>query len=271
MVGWNIVAGHTRHSRPTFNWASHDRYRPHGHEPIWKRQSRSWARCRAESRRPPAEHSHAPSESRGSPALPRRFAVDYRVNRHDVGGPLRRWSGEASSRPGTGAECSCVASHSITASRAAHAGRTWCAVEVSGVDIRLINFEEKRGDPAIWRSLSLQRGEQIFEFMLLRVLDGVPLCLADHTLPATRFSGLVAWVKDVQSISNLFMDYGIEDYKRSDTPMTCRLPEKEEVRLLGVQRAQPLIVLEGRNIDKTGRPLEISRSKWPADCISMKI
>ena len=75
----------------------------------------------------------------------------------------------------------------------------------------------------------------------------------------------------MRSVSDLFMEYGVEDYKRSDTTMTCRLPEKEEIQLLCIQRAQPLIVFEGRNIEKNGRPLEISRSKWPADCISVKI
>lgn len=139
------------------------------------------------------------------------------------------------------------------------------------VDIHLINFEERRGDPAIWRSLSLQRGERVFEFTLLRVLDGTPIYLAHHTLPAARFPGLADRVRDVRSVSDLFIEYGVEDYKRSDTTMTCRLPEKEEIQLLCIQRTQPLIVLEGRNIEKNGRPLEISRSKWPADCISVKI
>lgn len=201
----------------------------------------------------------------------RQLAVDYCANRHDVRRAIETLvrEGFITTRHGSG-----MYVRRLTLDYRIKSRTRWSDL-VRGrgekVDIRLINFEERRGDAAIWRSLCLQRGERVFEFTLLRILDGTPLCLAHHTLPAARFPGLGDRIKGVQSISSLFMDYGIEDFKRSDTTMTCRLPEKEEVRLLCIQRVQPVIILEGRNIEKSGRPLEISRSKWPADCISVKI
>lgn len=201
----------------------------------------------------------------------RQLAADYCANRHAVRLAIETLvrEGFVTTRHGSG-----MFVRRLTLDYRIKSRTRWSDIvrgRGEGADIRLIDFEEKRGTPAIWSSLSLQRGERVFEFTLLRVLDGTPICLAHHTVPASRFPGLDEKVRSVRSVSGLFMEYGIEDYKRSDTTMTCRLPEKEEIQLLCMQRGQPLIVLEGRNIDKNGRPLEISRSKWPADCISVKI
>lgn len=139
------------------------------------------------------------------------------------------------------------------------------------ITIRTLKFEEKRGDAAVWWQLATKRGERIVEFMLLRMLDDLPLCIAHHRLAAQRFPGLENRLEGVTSISDLYQKYGVKDYLRADTTISSRLPTREEAGLLHIRRAQPVIVLEGRNVEKDGHPLEISRSVWPADRIRVRI
>lgn len=153
--------------------------------------------------------------------------------------------------------------------------RTRWTEMVQGTDrliaIRILKLEEKRGDAGLWWQLATKRGERIVEFTLLRTLDERPLCIAHHHLPALRFPGLAEQMAGLTSVTDLYQKYGVADYLRADTTVTSRSPTREEASLLQIRRSQPVIVLEGRNIEKDGRPLEISRSIWPADRITVRI
>ena len=139
------------------------------------------------------------------------------------------------------------------------------------VNIQTLGFVEKRGNAEVWRQLAIQRGDRIIEFTLLRLLDELPLCVSTHLLPAGRFPGMTDHLEGLKSVTDIYVAYGIEDYVRADTTMTSRNPTGTECELLRIKRSQPVIVLEGRNMENDGRPLEISRSVWPSDRIRVKI
>lgn len=139
------------------------------------------------------------------------------------------------------------------------------------INIQTLGFKEKRGDVEVWRQLAIQRGDRIIEFTLLRLLDELPLCVSTHLLPARRFPGMDGHLKRLKSVTDIYMAYGIADYVRADTTMTSRKPTGTECELLSIKRSQPVIILEGRNMENDGRPLEISRSVWPAERIRVKI
>lgn len=139
------------------------------------------------------------------------------------------------------------------------------------VSIKTLGFEEKRGDAEVWRQLAMRRGDRIVEFTLLRMLDNLPLCVATHQLPAVRFPRLSERLESLTSVTDLYVAYGIRDYLRADTTMISRVPTRAECELLQVSRSRPVTVLEGRNMESDGRPLEISRSVWPSDRIRVRI
>lgn len=90
------------------------------------------------------------------------------------------------------------------------------------------------------------------------------VCLASHHFPEDRFAGLESAVHEVERISDLHRHFGIPDYLRNDTEITARKASPAERSVLGLGRSDWVLTLAGRNVDLTGRPIELSNSVWPA-------
>ena len=137
--------------------------------------------------------------------------------------------------------------------------------------IEILDLQERRVSPQLSKDLSISRRSRIFELHLLRWTGRDPLCVARHFFPAERFPDLPNRVTHAAGITDLIRSLGVEDFKRSDTAIAARHPTAAEARMLRIPTDSPVLVLEGRNVDTTGRPVEISRSIWPGSRIRVHV
>jgi GntR family phosphonate transport system transcriptional regulator len=137
--------------------------------------------------------------------------------------------------------------------------------------IELLEFSSRRATPELAKALTASRQARIFDLYIQRWTGDEPLCVARHIFPAARFPDLHEHVSGITGISELLGRLGIADFKRSDTAISARNPTREEARLLRLPFDSPVVVLEGRNVDAAGIPVELSTSIWPASRIRVHV
>lgn len=137
--------------------------------------------------------------------------------------------------------------------------------------IEILDLRQRRIDAQLARDLGIGRHGRIFDLHLLRWTGSDPLCVARHYFPAGRFPHLPDHIGSVTGISDLIRRMGLEDFRRSDTAISARLPTRAEAQMLRVAADSPVLILEGRNVDGAGRPIEISTSVWPASRIKVHV
>ena len=89
--------------------------------------------------------------------------------------------------------------------------------------------------------------------------DGMPVCVGRHMFPADLFADLQSVYEAERSITAVFRHYGIDDYARTGTRISTRMPTADEAKRLMQPRTIP--VLETAYVDfdtKTGRRLKFS-------------
>ena len=137
--------------------------------------------------------------------------------------------------------------------------------------IELLELQNRRAPPELTKALGMSRGSRIFDLYILRSTGREPLCIARHYFPAERFPDIPQIFPISDGISDLMRRLGTPDFLRSDTSISARLPTRQEAQLLQIAFDSPVVVLEGRNIDPTGLPIEISMSVWPASRIRVRV
>lgn len=137
--------------------------------------------------------------------------------------------------------------------------------------MELLSLHQPRVSAELARGLAISRRARIFDLHLLRWTGRDPLCIARHYLPVDRFPDLPNRFSEASGITDLIRRLGVEDTRRSDTAISARHPTRAEAEMLRIPQGSPVVVLEGRNVDSTGRPIEISNSIWPASRIRVHV
>lgn len=141
--------------------------------------------------------------------------------------------------------------------------------ENSSID--LLELRTRRPTPELARALTISRQSRVFDLYILRWTGLEPLCIARHFFSDERFPDLPEHISGLTGISRLLRQLGVADFRRSDTEISARQPTREEARLLHIPFDSPVVVLEGRNVDPKGIPVEISTSVWPASRIKVHV
>ena len=137
--------------------------------------------------------------------------------------------------------------------------------------MELLDLQVRRVSPELARDLSISLRSRIFDVHLLRWTGPDPLCVARHYFPAERFPDLRERLAEASGITDLIRRLGIADFKRSDTAISARHPSRSEAQMLNIPIDSPVLVLEGRNVDPAGQPIEISTSIWPGSRIRVHV
>jgi GntR family phosphonate transport system transcriptional regulator len=113
--------------------------------------------------------------------------------------------------------------------------------------------------------LACAEGTPLVVLELLRMADGQPISVVTTHFPAARFTGIEAQFEAHRSVTQALRHFGIEDYRRSFTRVSARLPGKEEAARLSQPLREPLIVVEGVNVAPQGCPIKYSIARCPAE------
>lgn len=135
----------------------------------------------------------------------------------------------------------------------------------------LLELQVRRASIEMARALATPRQARIFDLYIPRWTGRDPLCLARHYFSAERFPDLAEHLPAATGIGDLLRRMGTPDFRRSSSAISARQPTRAEAQWLQVPHDSPVIVLEGRNVDLSGIPVELSTSVWPAARIKVHV
>ncbi|KAF0813869.1 putative transcriptional regulator PhnF [Andreprevotia sp. IGB-42] len=123
--------------------------------------------------------------------------------------------------------------------------------------------------PKIAQALALQEGERVLQIDTVGRADGRVINFATHYFPAVRFAGLAEAFEETGSITEALKRYGVADYERVESRITARMPDDNVARLLQQTRNQPVLQVEGINVDQDGTPIEYGIGRFAGDAVQL--
>lgn len=136
---------------------------------------------------------------------------------------------------------------------------------------RLIANSREIALPWLIEKLELTGGEAVHRIEALRVADGVPISLSTSWFPAQRFPDLVTRYAETGSITKALATHGLTDYFRKRTDISARLAEPDEARWLQLTPGAPVLVTDLTNVDKDGKPIQVSQTRFAAERIQLTV
>jgi GntR family phosphonate transport system transcriptional regulator len=136
---------------------------------------------------------------------------------------------------------------------------------------RLTASAVEPAEPEIARRLRLKPGTAVLRLELLRHADRIPLCAATSWLPAERFPGAARIYASSNSITRMLAHLGVRDYARKSTQVTAAIADAAAASALKVALGRPILVVESTDVDGAGVPVITTRSRFPADRLSLTI
>lgn len=119
-----------------------------------------------------------------------------------------------------------------------------------------------------WRSaaaeLGLQEGEPIVFLRRVRCADGQPIAL-ETALLIGRLSPVVMGADLRNDSLHAILGSAGWGLRRGTATVTAEPASKEDARLLGVTRGDPMLVERRVILDEHGRPIEATESRYPAE------
>lgn len=128
--------------------------------------------------------------------------------------------------------------------------------------------------PAIARvaqRLALAEGEAVHWIESLRTVDGRPMCVISHFIPAQRFPDLIARYEEGSLHQFLSASYGCQ-LRRTESHVTAVLPQGDDAKYLGMPQNRPVLRVKSVNVDeRDGAPVEYAITRFRADRIQLRI
>lgn len=198
------------------------------------------------------------------------LATRFRVNRHTVRQALQALASEGlvRARQGSGTfVCERLLAHVL--SRRTRLGLS--LAEAGEVARRELLAHVERPAPE-WASgpqgLNCARVTQLESRAWLR--ERV-ISLSRSAFPLPRLAGIAEAFERSGSVTAALADLGVADYTRERSTISARLPSAAEAQALGRLPSEPVLVVDYRNLDLGGLPVEVGQTVFAADAVQLAV
>jgi GntR family transcriptional regulator, phosphonate transport system regulatory protein len=136
---------------------------------------------------------------------------------------------------------------------------------------RFLESATIKASEAVATGLAIRTGTQVHLVVALGEANGRPITLAEHYFPARRFKDLPARFVVLGSVSSVLATYGVNDFTRSRSVVSARLPGRKVADSLRQSAHRPVLFVEAINIDLDGVPVEFGRTWFAGDLVQLII
>jgi len=133
----------------------------------------------------------------------------------------------------------------------------------------LLNVKIDHADARIASALRVKVATPVWVIEIVRRADGQAVSIATHFFDKRRFPRVVDVFRETGSISAALADAGIDEFTRTRTQVSSRLPTPDETRILQMLKTRPLLVMESVDVDRDGKPVEFGIARFPADRVEL--
>jgi GntR family transcriptional regulator, phosphonate transport system regulatory protein len=143
------------------------------------------------------------------------------------------------------------------------AGRT-PAKAVLSLDTRLASAEERD-------ALELGPDARVHVYEGLSFADDQPIALFRSVFPAEPFPQIPEALRESGSVTAALAAEGVQDYTRAWTRLTAKTATATQALHLRISEGAPVLRSVGLNVDSDGRPIELGRTWFAGDRVTLTV
>ena len=143
--------------------------------------------------------------------------------------------------------------------------------QASSLTSRSLSHRLENATAATAAALGIRPGAKVVRTEGMSLADGRPISRSTTWLSYGRFPDFAERIARMQSTTDVFASYGIDDYSRASTRISARHADVEETKLLGLAPGAILLVSEAVDVDLAGNPISYALSRFPADRMELVV
>lgn len=132
-----------------------------------------------------------------------------------------------------------------------------------------ISLVQAPADSQVAEALRLQEGDEVIVLTRLRLLDNVPIYLAEKHFPVSVFPHFETEYAEKRSVLDVYRKQNIETYRRVETRVSGGFARRGEAESLRLSHRTPLLRTASRNETLDGIPIEFTRGAWPLASVEL--
>ena len=136
--------------------------------------------------------------------------------------------------------------------------------DVLSVETRLANARE-------CEALMLEEGAMVHVSEALSYADGQPIALSRTVFPAAPYPDLPELMKRFETLTAALRAAGVTDYTRAWTRLTAKQANATQALHLRIREGDPILRSDSLNRDAHGRPLELGRTWFAGDRVTLTL
>ncbi|MBE1162164.1 phosphonate metabolism transcriptional regulator PhnF [Dyella acidiphila] len=136
-------------------------------------------------------------------------------------------------------------------------------------DIEILEDAREIPPAQVAQSLGLDRHEHAYRIETISRADGHIVDYSTAYFPATRFNGLPAVYRRLQSVTRTLNEFGVNDYERKHTRVSARLPDATTARLMQQPASRPVLYVQSINADTRGVPVQYGITRFSGDWVQL--
>lgn len=121
------------------------------------------------------------------------------------------------------------------------------------------------------QALRIHAKERIEVLHTRAVVRGRPIGISTSVFPAARFAGIADAFGETRSITKSLRAFGVDDYTRQRSVVSCRMPTQEEADALARPTTAPVLVVDYVNAGRDGVPVEAGTTLFAADAVQLSV
>jgi GntR family phosphonate transport system transcriptional regulator len=120
-------------------------------------------------------------------------------------------------------------------------------------------------------ALDLEAGAAVHVYEGLSLVENTPIALFRSVFPAERFPDMLVHLRRDPSVTAALAQSGVVDYTRASTRVNAKLATVTQALHLRIAEHAPILRTVSVNEDPDGRPLEVGRTWFAADKVTLTL
>lgn len=135
----------------------------------------------------------------------------------------------------------------------------------------LLDHAYEAAPPAVADALGLAPDALVLRLETVAEADGRTVSRATSYFDGQRFAGFERHFARTGSITMAYRRFNVWDYFRRSTTISARHADSADLEILKLSPGAIVLVAVGLNVDRAGKPLQFSESRFPADRVELVV
>lgn len=143
--------------------------------------------------------------------------------------------------------------------------------QVTRATMRLLASSVEPAPADAAKALDMATGAPSLRVEAVGEADGIPVSRSSHWFGAMRFAALPEHLRETGSMTRALAACGVGDYSRRATEVNAALASPADRADLMLAPGAVVLIAEAVNVDSAGVAIQFSRTRFPAERVSLSI